>query len=616
MNITAITIENFKCIRDRIRIDLKPITLLFGANSAGKSTIIQAIHYAWEVLGKHNSDPNFTTYGGRTVDLGGFENMVHGHDKSRSISMRFDMDHVRLSEYVDPETIALPRSFSVYKSQSVPRRNMPRDVSVWLEFRVSWSNVFNAPHVSSYSVGINEEPMAAIRSSEDGRTEVSHINFLHPLLYDRNACLKKELDSYFSGEHTQLNDTVHIFLEAVIKAFRPSESGSDPSAFPETVRSAAESLRNMAEGGIGLPEHFPELSKDDIREIREPILPWARAIEKFAALSFWLFCREFFGVKTLDGNVNIECPDQEDALPKPVKRLNLRHDNKKAASYKWDFEAVAAVLTQSLAGPCQVLADALCKFRYVGPVRTRIPRNYVPNRFADERGWADGIAAWDVLHKGDREFVEQVSKWMSERLSCGYRLRRRLYKEVDLEDDLIRNSDSARIRNMRSRNMRSEIDKLPTKSQLLLTDEKSGIDVYIPDVGVGITQVLPVVVAVLCEGAEMLAIEQPELHIHPALQVSLGDLFISEIAGNDKIFIIETHSEHLMLRFLRRIRETTDNEVPADAPELRPEQIAVYYAESGENGVSLSQIRIDEDGDFTDRWPRGFFSERVRELYS
>ena len=51
--ITAFSIKNFKAIgNDPVRIELKPITLLFGANSAGKSSIIHGLHYAYEVFNK------------------------------------------------------------------------------------------------------------------------------------------------------------------------------------------------------------------------------------------------------------------------------------------------------------------------------------------------------------------------------------------------------------------------------------------------------------------------------------------------------------------------------------------------------------------------------------
>ena len=67
--ITAITIENFKGIAEAITIPIRPITLLFGKNSAGKSTILQAMHYAREILQHRNPDPDKTVrWGQQTWD--------------------------------------------------------------------------------------------------------------------------------------------------------------------------------------------------------------------------------------------------------------------------------------------------------------------------------------------------------------------------------------------------------------------------------------------------------------------------------------------------------------------------------------------------------------------
>src|SRR3954447_9374893 len=89
--ITSIAIENFKAIRDRVAFDLKPITLLFGPNSSGKSSVIHALHYAREVFERHNLDPDQTVVGGKFIDLGGFRTLVHGHDLSRAVVLRFDV---------------------------------------------------------------------------------------------------------------------------------------------------------------------------------------------------------------------------------------------------------------------------------------------------------------------------------------------------------------------------------------------------------------------------------------------------------------------------------------------------------------------------------------------
>ncbi|MFW6106883.1 MAG: hypothetical protein ACOC8H_01855 [bacterium] len=69
--ITNISIENFKGIRERIEFDLKPLTLLFRPDSAGKSTILHALHYAREILDRRNPSPVRTVVGGKLVDLEG-----------------------------------------------------------------------------------------------------------------------------------------------------------------------------------------------------------------------------------------------------------------------------------------------------------------------------------------------------------------------------------------------------------------------------------------------------------------------------------------------------------------------------------------------------------------
>jgi predicted ATPase len=136
------------------------------------------------------------------------------------------------------------------------------------------------------------------------------------------------------------------------------------------------------------------------------------------------------------------------------------------------------------------------------------------------------------------------------------------------------------------------------------------------DVGIGISQVLPVLVHSMAERRKLIAIEQPEIHIHPALQAELGDVFIESAFGENKnCFLLETHSEHLILRILRRIRETAEGELPDGMPPIRPEDVAVLYVKPGEEGAEVIEIPMTEDGDFAQSWPSGFFTERAKELF-
>lgn len=74
--ITDLWIENFKSIGKRQHIPLRPITLLFGANSAGKSTVLHALLYLREIICNQNVNPTKPLEGEQTVNLGGFHNLV------------------------------------------------------------------------------------------------------------------------------------------------------------------------------------------------------------------------------------------------------------------------------------------------------------------------------------------------------------------------------------------------------------------------------------------------------------------------------------------------------------------------------------------------------------
>ncbi|GGE29031.1 AAA ATPase domain-containing protein [Gemmobacter megaterium] len=127
MRLTRIEIENFKGIGSRQRIDLRPITLLFGPNSAGKSTILQALHYLREILERGNVDPDRTIAGG-LIDLGGFATLVHNHEFDRTVTLKvvLDFSHDQGSDGLplnaglsigEPEFTELPIRYLVGESE-------------------------------------------------------------------------------------------------------------------------------------------------------------------------------------------------------------------------------------------------------------------------------------------------------------------------------------------------------------------------------------------------------------------------------------------------------------------------------------------------------------------
>jgi predicted ATPase len=138
---------------------------------------------------------------------------------------------------------------------------------------------------------------------------------------------------------------------------------------------------------------------------------------------------------------------------------------------------------------------------------------------------------------------------------------------------------------------------------LLVTDPVLNVQCNFADVGFGASQLLPALVEILyAPRGSTIIMEQPEIHLHPAAQAVLGDLFL-EAAGEGKQLIVETHSEHLVSRVLRRIAEGA----------MAPGLVALYYCEATERGTQVRRIPLDEFGRFGEGLPSGFFDQGYTE---
>lgn len=141
-------------------------------------------------------------------------------------------------------------------------------------------------------------------------------------------------------------------------------------------------------------------------------------------------------------------------------------------------------------------------------------------------------------------------------------------------------------------NQMKEIIRLNVKNS-------SGVKVDISDVGFGVSQILPILIEGLrMESGQTLLLEQPEIHLHPKLQMQITDFFIA-MALNNKNTIIETHSEHLIKRLVRRSLE--DDSIS--------ELINIYFI--NENS-EFEKIIIDKHKGIIN-WPKDFFDQAVEE---
>jgi len=155
-----------------------------------------------------------------------------------------------------------------------------------------------------------------------------------------------------------------------------------------------------------------------------------------------------------------------------------------------------------------------------------------------------------------------------------------------------------------------------TIAQALVTDV-NGLSVSLSDVGYGVGQVLPIVIECITSKNRIITIEQPELHLHPKLQANLTDLIIWSSQKNNNRFILETHSEHMILRLQRRLRENFEKGKKSD-PEItnlsNSITINVVTMNKKERKSENKLLKITPSGNFKGKWPEGFFEERFVEL--
>jgi predicted ATPase len=133
-------------------------------------------------------------------------------------------------------------------------------------------------------------------------------------------------------------------------------------------------------------------------------------------------------------------------------------------------------------------------------------------------------------------------------------------------------------------------------------DAKTGATVNLADTGYGVAQVLPVLLQLyFSRPGQVVFIEEPELHLNPAAQRALFDL-VNEFASTGRQIVVETHSEHFLLRLRRR---------SVEQPELR-EKIRLYFVDRIGDHSEIKPLELTEDGR-VDNWPVGFLNESFEE---
>lgn len=237
------------------------------------------------------------------------------------------------------------------------------------------------------------------------------------------------------------------------------------------------------------------------------------------------------------------------------------------------------------------LQDLLGSISYLGPLRSPPERLYTwSGAEPEDVGWQGANAIPAILAARDRRF-----NWTRKARTVPFEtVISRWLRELGL------------LHSFTVAEIAPERDEYEVRVKTMVRAE----EVKLTDVGFGVSQVLPVIVqAFYAPVNSTVLMEQPELHLHPAVQASLADLFIAAITAREHgrprqvQLIVESHSEHFLRRLQRRIAEEQIDE----------SQVALYFCESGIHGSRMSRLKIDTYGDIHN-WPAGFFGDELEDV--
>lgn len=590
--LSRVDVRNFKSIREA-SLDLRQLTVIVGENSAGKSSLLQAIFLLAQIV-RGRGDPDLVSLNGLELELGEFADLVHAGSTSETIELALTVPS------------GAPIARRGFGSPGLWRPTARRRSAQFDDDEATWRLTLAAPedelgvariaeiHVAHLRAGIdlvvtpNEDQAEAIEMYEHSR----RLGLLRPMPAAR-AQLVSEADAVTAFRARLIASAPDVlepeesFPVAMVENGLPtalfalkSESESLAETWVDAVRrrtdmEMARSGRRARGSQATLPldmavprtfdaveRLFPEFRKwvDELDRMLDPQMPRA----SIAPLPDDLYVAVAEAERTVTAELtrllDVDRPERAAIAPQPSATLEIS-------------AAIRSLLYNAV--------------HYLGPLREDPSPSYRPG----QRG---GIA---TLGRKGEYTIAILNSHRSQPTECplidGGVETMRLEDAVDYWAELFGLAGKVRTLNKGRSGIEAELTDLQTGARRDLTS-----------VGVGVSQLLPVIVlCLIAQPGELVMIEQPELHLHPAPQQVLGD-FLLRTAQSGRQLIVETHSEYLANRLRLHIARDEDDTVT--------QTVQLWYARRDKGRTAFELLKPNRFGSFDD-WPDGFFDQAPRE---
>jgi energy-coupling factor transporter ATP-binding protein EcfA2 len=579
-----IRLTNFKSVRES-KVDLRPLTAIVGRNSSGKSTLLQSVLALAQAVRRNFASEAFPL-NGDLVRLGSFDevrNFDAGADDRIGLGFKAQVEY-RLHRRSGPIlTIPGTVDWDVRLQAPSGETGLGHAVIEAIEFglqstdeadpvdlRLSATNIrgntIQAPlpdRPMRFFGGRLEDLQVDGQLTDERSGEVANVDLMS--ISGGLPVAAFRLDTRFNVRFRYWWDAVTDLLEPQLEDSMPTIFGDDPVAW--AIDFAAESMIDeesvdreaMPPGGVRRPR-----SGDDLFRFSMLISQLEKVDKKRLEGCLAKVSRDEFGNRLRTALVHRGVTWLEEVVrDEPTTDLHHLLDRSTYETYAL-FHSVL----------------------YLGPLRAKPQVMYSPGSGQPDLG-PEGELAAAYLHQNASARTQVPLPGGGHRaMPLGEGLNLWL-EELGLADGAV-TQDRGRL------GIGLYVQPVGRQQQVDLTS-----------VGVGVSQALPVVLlCLLARPGSVILLEQPELHLHPAMQLRLAD-FLLACAGTGRQIIVETHSEHL----INRLRY----HVAADETSQTAETVRLLFAEQ-EGGETVYRISdINELGGLENDWPKGFLDVAAEE---
>ncbi len=545
--LNSISVKNYKAF-DEGSINIKPITILLGANNVGKSSILQLFLMLQQTALCDTNYRSALKLSGGFVSLGEGINLLRKKDKNKALTIGFDFVNQNLydqlkfklfNKYVEEVALFAAMTSSLFTSD----RKLNNLANIFSK------NTLFRPDLQKEEFSKYSERKEFISLLEETKKIINKGGI--------QSIFKNKDDLYFFYRYTHdhiklLGDSLEEYLITFDFLKSISNIVTDTHFRVEYEMSLKDLVLYMKRMVIFInSKRVVSVDLDN-----QPIKIYSDLID---------FSKLQSSNRKFTSSLNHIFVN-----PKTIFSFIVNPENNNESRLSLFAHYLNIILNDVNTSMKNAFHDD--KINYVSPLRAHPKRYYFldkakTNLYVDT---LDGDAITEVL-KENSGLRNQVNEW---------------FKKFNIKIDV--------------NQMQDIIHKLVVNQNTLSLD--------ITDVGFGISQILPVIIqGFLSHQKSITLIEQPEIHLHPKMQAELADLFIDiatekDRRHNDKVranrfLIIETHSEYLLKRLRRRISEGI----------IPPELVAIYLIspQNEEHAATIKELVIEDKGHF--EWPTDFY---------